>query len=233
MVSGSSSVKSVQPAISDHADCSFGNQKIKWTAGCGPITQVSAGNLERRNLDHPGIPAKELGLELLARREARAGAVHDDELAASLELIDAAPTLEISHDVGSDDQRQGDIGLIGNQLVHRVDREGRSPPSDLEIADLDSVTAMHGRLDEREPVCRWRNGTVAELLPWLVGNDKQYDIKLERRTGIDRGHEVSDVHGVEGSAEDSDTSAHHRSPVGSLEAGRANGFVAWTFTRPA
>ena len=115
------------------------------------------------------------------------------------QIVHAVPGVEARRRVGADDQEQLTAG--GRELLDRVDRVRRARPVDLDRA---TARAPRRRRPRRAPSRARvsRRDDRAALLPRVARDDEDHPIECELLARFERGHEMADVHRIEGAPED-------------------------------
>ena len=193
---------SVETPIAYHADRSGRHEEVDRGAPGHTFAQCGGRDVEarHRDFDTPPIPDRIRQIGTVA------GSRHDRDRAQGAEIVDAVPGVEARGRIGADDQEQLTTGR--RQLLDGVDRVRRALAFDLDRAHLEPVDAFDRGAHHLQPRDRGRHHRAA-LLPRVPRDGQDRPIECELLTRFERGHEMADMHRIEGASEDPEALGRH------------------------
>ncbi len=182
--------QAVQPAVANDGDHFFRYEKIERSAIGDATTQIGTRHLESRNLDVSPF-------EISGQRDGRPRTIHDDEMRHRCNLIDALPCVDVGCRVVTHDGEQSRTRMFDLEKRKRVGGVADAAAIDFFGTGLEAVNALDSGPHHGQAICGRRHGSGARLLPGVVGDHQEDDIKCQRVADIDRRHQMPEMGRVE------------------------------------
>ncbi len=151
-----------------------------------------------RDLD-PDALESEVGFDL----HWRLGTRHHRDPRPFADLADAVPAVQLTNDVGADQQEELGSRIFLLELREGIDGVGGAGPFALTLVDLETFRAGRRRPDHPGAYSR-RRLHPRSLQRMFTGGDEAHPIEAKRFRRVVRNDQVTDVRWVEGSTENAE-----------------------------
>ena len=125
----------------------------------------------------------------------------DREHGVTDDALGFVPVRQVREGVAADDEVELVVQALGGERCQRVGGVRRTLAGEFDVADAEGVVVFDGELQHREAV-----GSVGDravrLPPRFARGHEQHEIEVQRGARVLGEHEVSDMDGVECTAED-------------------------------
>jgi hypothetical protein len=125
----------------------------------------------------------------------------DDPLHEVMELIDAAPGVELGQVILADEVKEIGPGIDGVQVQEGIDGVGCAAAEDFDFVDFKAGLSFDGGANHCGAQLRRRDG-AAELVRGAVIGDEDELVEIEGIEGIAAEDEMPEVDGIERAADD-------------------------------